>query len=69
MKELAEANVYEEIIMNGYDSLAELLLFMVATMGNYHDWSGIYGIMRMSLKTNNRVFDGCTHQQKKRRRI
>ena len=46
MKELAEENVDE--IMNGYDALTGLRLFMVSAMGKYHDLSAIYGMMRMS---------------------
>ena len=45
MKELAEENPDE--IMNGYDDLSGLKLFMVAAMGNYHHLDTIYGIMRM----------------------
>ena len=46
MKELAETNVDE--IMNGYDGLTGLHLFMVAAMGDYHDLGTIYGMMRMN---------------------
>ena len=46
MIKLAEENVDE--IMNGYDSLTGLRVFMVAAIGEYHDLSGIYGMMRMS---------------------
>ena len=47
MKELSEANVSE--IMNGHDDgLTGLNLFMVAAMGNCHDLSAIYGMMRMN---------------------
>ena len=53
MKELVEANVDE--ILNGHDSSTGLRAFMVAAMGDYHDLSGIYGIMRMSPETRNTV--------------
>ena len=46
MEELAEANVDE--IYNGYDRSTGLRVFMVAAMGDNHDLSGIYGMMRMS---------------------
>ena len=46
MKELGEDNVDE--VVDGYDSLTGLRLFMVAAMGDRHDLSGIYGLIRMS---------------------
>ena len=46
MNELAEENTAE--VMSGCDSLTGLRLFMVAAMCDYHDLSGIYGMMRMS---------------------
>merc|ERR1712154_506477 len=46
MKEQVEANVDE--IINGHDSLTGLRLFMVAAMGDYHDLSSIYSMMRMA---------------------
>ena len=46
MKELAETNAAE--VMSGCDSLTGLRLFMVAAMGDNHDLSAIYGMMRMS---------------------
>ena len=49
-KELIEANVANEV-MNGHDSLTRLCLYMVAVMGDGHDLSAIYGIMRMSSET------------------
>ena len=51
MKELAEANVDE--ILNGCDTSTGLRVFMVAAMGDHHDLSGIYGMMRMSPQTRN----------------
>ena len=51
MKKLAEANV-NEMMINGYDGLTGLHLFMVAAMGDCHDLSAIYGIMRMSPDTS-----------------
>ena len=51
MKELAEAKVDE--IYNGHDSSTGLRVFMVAAMGNYHDLSAIYGMMKMSPETKN----------------
>merc|ERR1712154_715157 len=50
MKEEAEANVDE--IMNGHDSLTRLRLFMVAAMGDKHDLSSIYSIMRIAPEIN-----------------
>ena len=49
MKELTcktPRNVDE--VMDSYDSLTGLRLFMVAAMGDCHDLSSIYGIMKMS---------------------
>ena len=68
MKELAKENGEE--IMNGHDSLTGLRLFMVAAMGDYHDLSSIYSMMRMSpeIKTSTSVFVGMDTQQNKRRR-
>ena len=63
MKELANESVDE--IMNGHASLTGLRLFMVAAIGNYHDLSGIYGIMRMSPETIN-TFDGCSMNKRRR---
>jgi len=48
MKEQVEENVDE--IINGHDSLTGLPLFMVAAMGDYHDLSSVYSMMRMSPK-------------------
>ena len=53
MRELAEVNVDE--ILNGCDSSTGLRVFMVAAMGDDHDLSGIYGMMRMSPETRNTV--------------
>ena len=53
MKQLAEANVDE--ICNGYGSSTGLRVFMVAAVGDYHDLSGIYSMMRMSPETKNTV--------------
>ena len=50
MKELAEANVDE--IVNGYDNLTGLRLFMLAAMGDFHDLSSIYGMMKMGPEIN-----------------
>ena len=59
MKELAEANVEE--IMNGYDDLTGLHLFMIAAMGENNDLSAIYGVMRMSPErtSNMTCVGGC----------
>ena len=46
MKELAETNMDE--IATGFDSLTGLRVFMVAAIGDCHDLSGIYGMMKMS---------------------
>ena len=46
MKELVEENVDE--IMNGHDNMSGLDLFMIAAMGDHHDLSTIYGMMRMN---------------------
>ena len=53
MKELVELIVDE--VMNGYNSLTWLCLFMIAAIGKYHDLNGLYGIMRMSPTTNDVV--------------
>ena len=53
MRELAEVNVDE--ILNVCDSSTGLRVFMVAAMGDDHDLSGIYGMMRMSPETRNTV--------------
>ena len=50
MKELAGANGEE--IMNGYDSVTGLRLFMVAAMGNNNDLSTIYAMMKMGPETS-----------------
>ena len=50
MKDLVEAN--SDKIMNGYDDLTGLRLFMTASMGESHDLSAIYGIMRMGPEMN-----------------
>ena len=46
MKELVEANVNE--MMSGCDRLTGLHLFMIAAMGDCHDLSAIFGMMRMN---------------------
>ena len=53
MKEIAEVDVDE--VLNGFDSSTGLRAFMVAAMGDYHDLSGIYGMMRISPETRNAV--------------
>merc|ERR1712154_660602 len=55
MKEQVEANLDE--IMNGHDSLTGLRLFMVAAMGDYHDLSSIYSMMRIAPEINNTSFE------------
>ena len=52
MKELVKANA-NEIVSGGSDSLTGLQLFMVAAMGDTHDLSGIYCIMRMNPASKN----------------
>ena len=69
MKELTEANIDE--MMNGRDSVTGLCLFMVAAMGDYHDLSGIYGMMRMSPETSKQAMclDDCSTTYIKKRRF
>ena len=50
IKNLAGANVEE--IMDGYDGLTGLRLFMVAAMSNNNDLSTIYGMMKMGPEMN-----------------
>ena len=63
MKQLTESNVDE--IMNGYNRLTGLRLFMVAAMGDCYDLSGIYGMMKMSPKISNCFYES----ESKRRRL
>ena len=65
MKELAETSVDE--IVNGFDCLTGLRLFMVAAMGDKCDLSTIYGVMKMSPEQVVDDLDECTHKQKKAR--
>ena len=44
-------------IMNGHDSLTGLRLFMVAAMGDKHDLSSIYSMVRISPEINNSSFE------------
>ena len=64
MKELAEGNGDE--MMNGYDSLTGLRVFMMAALGDYLDLSSIYGMMRMSPDTRN-VLISKGYSNKRRR--
>ena len=54
-QEQIEANMDE--IMNGHDSLTGLRVFMVAAMGDKHDLSSIYSIMRIAPEINNTSFE------------
>ena len=71
MKELAEANDNADALMNGYDNLTGLRLFMVSAMGEKHDLSTIYGMMRMSPEIDNtelysHAYDGTSRNKRRR---
>lgn len=61
MKEQAEANADE--IMNNYDDLTGLNLFMLAAMNDCHDLSAIYGLMKMTPEEKIR-FGSCRSRKR-----
>ena len=66
MKELAEVNVDE--ICHGCDGLTGLRVFMVAAMGEHHDLSCIYGMIKMSPETKNEPITSNNGRPNKQRR-
>ena len=46
MKEAVKSSADE--VVNGFDNITGLHLFMFAAMGSHSDLSAIYGMMRMS---------------------
>ena len=53
MKELSEAS--GDRVMNSYDGLTGMCLLMLNVMGNYHDLSAVYDMMKIGPETNSLI--------------